>query len=182
MARAEFPLLHPDISVFGACSPFDPRLSLIAKKPGYNNSSSNEVSTSVFSWCPVAIGLTSNRWCGLPCVSVVVTLKLILIMCLLFLVTTVILFFFFFFHCKLNTRRCGGLQSQGINSAISSLMFFCPGMKMVVLGNGYFYTTICSLRTGLRPPVAYHWRLSSHHAIQITSGLCYAVVRDGKAG
>lgn len=65
-------------------------------------------------------------------------------------------FFFFFFHCKLNTRRCGGLQSQGINSAISSLMFFCPGMKMVVLGNGYFYTTICSLRTGLRPPVAYH--------------------------
>lgn len=107
-------------------------------------------------------------------------LKLILTVSPLFLVTT--MWLFFFSYCKLNTRRCGGLQTQGINSAISSLMFFCPGMKMVVLGNGYFYTAICSLRTGLRPPVVYHWLLNSHRAVQITSELGYALTRDGKAG
>lgn len=88
---------------------------------------------------------------------------------------------YFFFHCKLNTRPCGGLQTQGINSAISSPTFFCPGMKMVVLGNGYFYTAICSLRTGLRPPVVYHWLLNSYRAVQITSELGYALTRDGKS-
>lgn len=89
----QFPLLCPDISVFGACSPFDPRLSPTAKNPGYSYSRSNEGSTSVFSWCPVATAITFNRGCGLPCVSVVLMLKWILIMSPLFLVATMWFFF-----------------------------------------------------------------------------------------
>ena len=91
----------------------------------------------------------------------VVTLELILSRCTFFLVTKLWLFF------PLQISHYGGLQSQGINAPSSSPVFFYPEMQTVILGNGYFSTTVCSAGAGLRPLGARCWLLNSHRATWI---------------
>lgn len=97
----------------------------------------------------------------------VVKLELILSRCTFFLVTKLWLFF------PLQISHYGGLQSQGINALSSSPVFFYPEMQTVILGNGYFSTTVCSAGAGLRPLGARCWLLNSHRATWIA---CFLVV------